>query len=122
MSELEDRLNSILNNPEQMGKIADMAKSLMGEGRGESHEKKPAQNVEDAKSVLGGEADGEAFGQIGRILGELNGRDDDKTALLKAMEPYLSEKRRDKMDKAIKIARLAKIARIAMGEMGDKNV
>ena len=39
-------------------------------------------------------------------------------ALLEAMKPYLSEKRRSKMDKAIKLARLASIARIAMGEMG----
>jgi len=32
MSEFEDRLNSILNDPEQMDKIASMAKSLMGGG------------------------------------------------------------------------------------------
>ena len=47
----------------------------------------------------------------------------DKKALLEAMKPYLSEKRRQKMDKALKIARLARIAGIAMGETeGSGNV
>lgn len=45
-------------------------------------------------------------------------RKEAERALLEAMKPYLSEKRRSKMDKAIKLARLASIARIAMGEMG----
>ena len=40
-------------------------------------------------------------------------------ALLKAMAPYLSEKRRGKMDRALQLARLARIARLALGETGD---
>ena len=40
-------------------------------------------------------------------------------ALLKAMQPYLSEKRRGKMDRALKLARLARIARLALGDSGD---
>ena len=32
MGELEDQLNSILSDPEQMAKIAGLAKSLMGGG------------------------------------------------------------------------------------------
>ena len=35
MSEFEDRINSVLNDPEQMDKIANLAKSLMGgDGQG----------------------------------------------------------------------------------------
>ena len=30
MGEFEDRINSVLNDPEQMDKIANLAKSLMG--------------------------------------------------------------------------------------------
>ena len=43
----------------------------------------------------------------------------EQRALLEAMRPYLSEKRRHKMDKALQLARFARIARIAMKEMGD---
>ena len=39
-------------------------------------------------------------------------------ALLKAMQPYLSDKRRGKLDRALRLARLARIARLAMGETG----
>ena len=41
-------------------------------------------------------------------------------ALLRAMQPYLSEKRRLKMDKALKLARLAKLAGFAMDELGGE--
>ena len=37
-------------------------------------------------------------------------------ALLEAMKPWLSEKRRHKVDRAVKIARMAKLAEMAMGE------
>ena len=120
MSDFEDKLNSILNDPAQMDKIAGLAKTLMGGGT----EKAPQQDAEKEgnnnflSSILG-ETDGETMGRIGRILSAANSEDDNQTALLKAMEPYLSEKRRNKMDKAIKIARIAKVARMALGEMGD---
>ena len=59
-----------------------------------------------------------AIGRIGRLLSAGGERDREKKALLEAMKPYLSPKRREKMDKAMKIARLARIAGIAMGEEG----
>ncbi len=53
-----------------------------------------------------------------RLLRQGGAEKPQEQALLEAMRPYLSEKRRSKMDKAMKIARLAQIARLAMGEMG----
>ena len=35
MSDFEDKLNSLLNDPDQMSRIADMAKSFMGGETGE---------------------------------------------------------------------------------------
>lgn len=94
MSELEERISAILNDSEQMEKITAMAQKLMG--------------------ASGGELDGVPLpGELSRLMG---GADDDKTALLEAMKPYLSEKRRVKMDKAIKVARIARLARFAMNE------
>lgn len=113
MSELEDRINSILGNPEQMEKIMGMAKSLMGGS--EDTEPQP----ENPLSSLG--IDPAALGKISKLM-NMGGQNSGKQPLLEAMKPYLSEKRRLKMDKAMKIARIAKLAQFAMGEMGDKNV
>ena len=106
MSEFEDKLNSVLGDPAQMEKIANLAKTLMG-GDGGAQEPSP--------EPFGGlDIDPGLISRIGRLM---NG-DDNKQRLLQAMEPYLSEKRRGKMDKALKIARLARIAKAAMGEEG----
>ena len=117
MSEFEDKLNSILGDPEQMDKIANLAKSLMG---GEEENT----SASAIGSLLEGEGgiDAAAIGRIGRLLSAGNGENSEKQALFNAMKPYLSEKRRAKMDKAMKLASLARIARLAMGEMGDKDV
>ncbi len=117
MSEFEDRINSILGDPAQMDKITKIAKSLMG---GEAAEPEERSGGDNPLAALFG-SDGEemaALGRISRALGAQSEQDREKTALLEAMKPYLSEKRRRKMDKAMKIARITRIARAAMGESG----
>lgn len=117
MSEFEDRINSILGDPAQMDKITKIAKSLMG---GETAEPEERSGGDNPLAALFG-SDGEemaALGRISRALGAQSEQDREKTALLEAMKPYLSEKRRRKMDKAMKIARITRIARAAMGESG----
>lgn len=104
MSEFEDKLNSVLGDPAQMEKIANLAKKLMG---GNSDAQKPEPEPFDGLDIDPG-----LISRVGQLM---NSGSDDKRRLLEAMEPYLSEKRRSKMDKALKIARLARIAR-AMGE------
>lgn len=125
MSELEDKINGILGDPVQMEKIAGLAKSLMGGGdSGDA----PAEKTKSAgggldslmQSLSGsdGAIDPAMLARLSRALSSGAGEKKQERALLEAMKPYLSEKRRSKMDKAIKLARLASIARIAMGEMG----
>lgn len=110
MSELEDKLNSILSDPAQMEKIAGLAKTLMGGDGGAP---------ESPKSAASGD-----FGLDAGLLAKLSramaggGESGREQALLTAMKPYLSEKRRGKMDRALKLAKLARIARFAMGETG----
>lgn len=100
MSELEDSLNSILNDPDKMQSIASMARSLMG---GDAPESTPDIDT----------------GALKKLMGSGSGNRD--TKLLEAMRPYLSDKRRSKMDRALKIARLASLAQLASGE-GDADV
>lgn len=102
MSELEDRINSVLNDPQQMEQITKLAQSLMGGDGGAS------------------QSSGFDLSSLGQLGGMSDGGD--KQALLNAMKPFLSEKRRSKMDRAMKFARLAKLARLALRNMEDGNV
>ena len=122
MSEFEDKLNSILNDPQQMDKIAGLAKSLMGGEAENNQTNSGADGLSSAFASMLGSDSGMDFGRIAGILSSGMAQNDEKQALLSAMKPYLSEKRQAKMDKAIKIASIARIARLAMGEMGDKDV
>ena len=97
MDELEDKLNSILSDPGQMEKIAGLARTLMG---GAGPEAAPEVPPRMAFAMRGG-------GDGGR-----------EQALLAAMRPYLSEKRRGKMDRALQLARLARIPRLTALEGG----
>jgi len=112
MSELEEQLNSILSDPKQMEQIAGLARTLMGGGNKEKEEAAPEPGGLGLDPAL--------LQRLTRAMkdGGGNGREQ---ALLQAMRPYLSEKRRGKMDRALKLARLARIARLAFGETGDSH-
>lgn len=106
MSDWEEQLNSILNDPAQMSRIADMARTLMG---GEGPPAAEAAEAAPTESALPA--------GLGEMLRSLNGGEkSDKQALLEAMKPWLSEKRRAKMDRALRLARMARLAELAMGE------
>ena len=123
MSELEDRINSVLGDPAQLEKITRLAQSLMGGARDSpAGPENPAAGPQELFSQFG--IDPETISRVGGLLGmHTQDQTNNSQALLEAMKPYLSEKRRQKMDKALKIARLARIAGIAMGETeGSGNV
>ena len=108
MSELEDRINSILGDPEQMEKISGLARSLMGgQDSAEMSKELPSELPFDPKLLS----------RLSSVMNSGAGQFREQ-ALLEAMLPYLSDKRRNKMDRALKLAKLAKLARIAMDEMG----
>ena len=108
MDELGEKLDALLHDPQQLGKIAQLASSLMGDG-GETQP--PAPQPEPGFDA----------GQLRRMLSAVrgSGRDSASRHLLEAMKPYLAEKRRRKIDRAMKLARLASLAELAAGEMGE---
>lgn len=108
MSEFEDRINSILGDPAQMEKITQMAKSLMGGD--DSPQSTPDMSLPGLDPAM--------LSRLSRLMNDSSAQGGDHQALLLAMKPYLSEKRKVKMDKALQIARFARIARIAMNEKG----
>lgn len=110
MSELEDRISSILNSPEEMSRITQIAQSLMG---GMSPAAAP-------------QSDGEADGLAEKLRGLLSGSGtlpaggkSSSIALLEAMTPFLGEKRRKKMSRALQITRAARLAGKLFAENGE---
>lgn len=106
MSDFEDKLNKLLNDPKEMERFAGFAKSLMSGTENSESEQGTAPDIDP--SIL--------KNLSGMLSGKGSGGRDAK--LLEAMRPFLSEKRRGKMDKAMKIARLAGIAELAAGQLG----
>lgn len=110
MEDLEAQLRRILGDPEQMAQISSLAQSLMGGGE-----------VPPPSSPL---SRPEPEAGPGRLPGVLSGpasvrSGGDKAALLEALGPYLSEKRRRKLKRAMRLAQMARLARFAMGEAGN---
>ena len=126
MSDWEEQIHRILQDPGQMSKLSQLAQSLMGADA--QTDKEPSAppdlpNLSGLGALLGqsGAPDPALLGRLGRLLQNPQLRDNRQQALLEAMKPYLSEKRRSKMDRAMKLAHMAKLAQLAMGEAGGRN-
>ena len=123
VSELEDRINSVLGDPKQLEQITKLAQSLMagGDTGQDGAPAAPSGGLGDMLKGLAGDGmpdlDPAMLGRLSRIISG-GGDKKQERALLDAMRPYMSEKRRSKMDRALRIAKLAGIAKIAMGELG----
>ena len=104
MSELEDKLSSLLSDPAEMEKLMGMAKTISASLGGESGGPAERGEPEDAAARL-----------VSRLMHASPASD--KAALLNAMKPYLREDRRQLIDKAARLARMAGIAKLAMSEM-----
>lgn len=134
MAEFEEKLNSILGNPEAMGQIVNIAKALTA-GSGETvppatpkpdpieADYVPVEGGEEADTPEGdfasnplsalGELDPRLIGAAMRLFAEYSNTDERKTALLSALKPFLKEERLAKVDKAVQIAKLSRVIRVA---------
>lgn len=115
MNEFEDKLSSILSNPEEMAKITRLAGQLMGGNAPGENEPPPS----TAQPEDGGFDPG-MLGRLQGLMGSLSGKSDDKAGLFKALAPYLREERRVKLQKALRLAKAAKLAGAALGEFGGE--
>ena len=143
MSELEEKLEGILGNPQAMAQIMSLAQSLNLGGPGQSPDQgqpQEPQSEPEGASVppaapappaspppaapaglgegLGGmlgalnSLDTGTLSAAARLMGQFNsGGDDQRTALLTALRPFVKEERYAKLDKAIQIARLSRLIR-----------
>ena len=110
MGDFEEKLDSILNNPQAMSQIMTLAQSLGGTS---SKEADPAP-VDPPSFDPGFQMDPQLLSGIMSLLGSYNDQDDQRVALLTALRPFVKERRYAKLDKAIQIARLSRMARMAL--------
>ena len=124
MAEFDEKLNSILSNPDAMSQIMQLAQSLGGGGTsgsppqqgqpppawGSPQQQGPQQQDSPPLGALSSLAGGLDPGLIARLLPliqELGGqRDSNARNLLYALRPYLRSDRQEKVERALQLARL----------------
>ena len=117
MGEFEDKLNGILNNPQEMEKIIALARNFMG-GGADSGPPPPPGSAPSGGGTGGLNLDG--------LLGGLGGLDPGllqklargfaggvgSAALLQSITPHLKSERQGQLKRAITIAQAVRVARV----------
>lgn len=130
MSELEDKLNSLLSNQDAMAQVMQLAQSLSQSGAGAadsgSAASPPPQSGSPSGNAMPGAGDLNAMlsqltggldpallSRLLPVLSEMNRNESSETsALLYALQPFLRDKRRDKVARAAQLAKLIHLAKV----------
>lgn len=127
MAEFEEKLNSLLSNPEAMSQIMQMAQSLGGGTSPPPAQpapppppppQQPVQNTGtgSALSALTGGVDPVLLGKLLPLIQELGGGNSNARQLLLALRPYLKPERQDKVERALQLARLFHVGKRFLSE------
>ena len=130
MAEFDDKLNSILSNPDAMAQIMQLAQSLSGGTGGNNAAnapppppsqpggsspgwgQTPPPSGGDPLSALAGGLDPQLLLRFLPLIQELGGaRDSNARQLLYALRPYLKPERQEKVERALQLARLFHLGR-----------
>ena len=105
MDDISAKIASVLNDPQSMAAIKEMAAGFIGDNEPETQK----QSGFDVSNLMG-DLSPEQLNGIMRIMSALNNnKSDDRTALLMALRPHLSSKRQQKLDSAVKLLKFTKI-------------
>lgn len=96
--DFQDKLNSILSNPEMMKTISALANSL-------GHQSESASEPVDDFSVV----EGSTAPDLSSVISGLDLASDSRINLLNALRPYMRSNRAAHMDTAIRILKLTKL-------------
>ena len=108
MDDLEAKLGSLLQDPQMMKQLSDLAKNLQLPIPGEQRE--------PAVPATGG-LDPQMLMQFSGLIGQA-GIDSNQKSLLSALTPYLTAQRIGKLEKAMRAAKMAKLASGLLGQNG----
>ena len=128
MSELEDKLNSLLSDPDAMAQVMQLAQSLSGgaaNGGAAAPSPPPPQSVPAGNAASGagdlnamlsqltGGLDPELLSRLLPVVSQMNRPESSETSeLLYALQPFLRDKRRDKVARAAQLAKLIHLAKV----------
>lgn len=107
MSELEEKLNALMSNPQLMQQVAAMAQSIGTANQ--DHQEAPA----PAFPTLGPQQM-----QILAQAANFGSADQNQQALLSALTPYLSQSRIQKLDRAMRASKMAGAASLFLNSDG----
>ena len=129
MSELDEKLNTLLSNPESMAQIMQLAQSLSGKSPepASTPVPPPAPPPPSAPtaplSSLPGSLDPKLLARMLPIIQEL-GQEPNQQArqLLYALRPYLKSERQERIERALQLARLIHVGKKFLSGWGDFHV
>ena len=126
MGELEDRINSVLSDPEQFARLSAMAQAIMGNASSPGGEPPaPGESVVPPENAVSGEAAGPGAslpaGLVSLLRGAAGGKNP-RLAALEALSICLDEKRRGKLTRAMKLARVLRLAQAGLLGTEGKDV
>ena len=125
MSELDEKLNALLSDPNSMAQVMQLAQQLSGTFGGASQPasaspppppppQQPSQPSFDA-SFLGG-LDPKLIGRFLPLIQEYTQSNSNTTQLLYALRPFLKAEKQDKIERAAKLARLIHLGKKFLSE------
>ncbi len=107
MEELQDKLGSILSNPQMMQQIMSLANSMGASAPPPQPEAAPTPPGIDPGMLL----------KLSSLASQ-SGIDREQQALLKALSPYLNRERISRLERAMRAARTARLASTLLGQNG----
>jgi hypothetical protein len=112
MESMEEKLGTILSNPQMMQQIMSMAQALGQSPSPTPKSPPPAQTGPNLNDL--------DFGMIQKLSGLMKDSSvtSEETSLLKALTPYLNNGRIQKLEKAMRAAKLARLASSFLGAGG----
>lgn len=140
MADFEEKLNAILSSPESMQQVAQLAQMLASQNESAQAQPQSAPQAPQPPSPPSGAAPGSGmdFSALSSLLGgidmgtisrflpllqEMNSsRNDERTALLHALKPFLRPERQEKVDTALRLARLFHVGKVFFKGFGEGHV
>ena len=109
MENMENKILEVLNDPEKMSEILQIAKGL---GFSPQDAAQPSPPGEDDSPI--------SAGAIFQLLQQANRTDGRQEALLQALLPYLKPERQKKLQRAIRVAKLTHLAGFALKNYSEQ--
>lgn len=119
MTDFDEKLNSLLSDPDAMGQIMQLARSL---GSGFDEAPPPPPPPQQPSPPVNNPFSGIDPGAIMRLLPmiqELGEQNTNTRALLLALRPYLKAERQGKVDQALQLARLICVGKKFLLKQGE---